>query len=594
MNDTYKNIYDSNGNLSKITSNNDTYKYTYDLAKLLREYRFNNFKVKYNYDKNNNISNKKYVLNNLNQNINYTYNDDNSIIKTQLDNNEVNYTYDYLGRITNRNINNSYNTDYTYITNGKRTSLLVKTLKNNNDIYKYKYDKLNNITHIYLNDNLINRYYYDNYNELIKEHDYQNNQTIEYTYDNYGNLLSKKIYELNTTTLVSENTYEYSNTNWVDQLTKFNNESITYDEIGNPLTIGNKTLSWIWGRSLYSYNDGTNNIVYKYNKDNIRTIKWINNTPTYYYLEGNDIIFEETNNNVIYYIRDISGLTGFKYNDNIYYYVKNLQNDIIGILDSNYQEIVKYKYDSWGNILSILDNNGNDISNDSTHIANINPYRYRSYYYDKETNLYYLNSRYYNPKWGRFLNADELLIQKNNGNNLFLYCNNSPSTYVDATGYYAKKISYAYLYEYDYKIIKESETDSYEVRIIIDNQKYTAKIENQVLHFSFIENKNYNNQYAYTISDALYKSYNDIYQQNMTGRTINGITTELKIHYDIHKIDKDLTNTQVADMGTTKNDNNAIVFETIKENYIVKKIEKEVKKNKNKIINFIKSLFMIL
>ena len=138
---------------------------------------------------------------------------------------------------------------------------------------------------------------------------------------------------------------------------------------------------------------------------------------------------------MIYYIRDISGLTGFKYNNNIYYYVKNLQNDIIGILDSNYQEIVKYKYDSWGNILSILDNNGNDISNEQTHIANINPYRYRSYYYDKETDLYYLNSRYYNPKWGRFLNGDTFLFPIDVlSNNLFSYCNNNPIMYIDTTG----------------------------------------------------------------------------------------------------------------------------------------------------------------
>ena len=144
---------------------------------------------------------------------------------------------------------------------------------------------------------------------------------------------------------------------------------------------------------------------------------------------------------MIYYIRDISGLTGFKYNDNIYYYVKNLQNDIIGILDSNYQEIVKYKYDSWGNILSILDNNGNDISNNPTHIANINPYRYRSYYYDKETDLYYLNSRYYNPKWGRFLNADGIIGANEDiiSNNLYSYCSNDIINNIDTNGLFLGK-----------------------------------------------------------------------------------------------------------------------------------------------------------
>ena len=67
---------------------------------------------------------------------------------------------------------------------------------------------------------------------------------------------------------IDEDTYEYSNGNWQDQLTKFNNEIITYDAIGNPLTIGNKTLTWKNGRELSSYSDGTNNITYKYNVEN--------------------------------------------------------------------------------------------------------------------------------------------------------------------------------------------------------------------------------------------------------------------------------------------------------------------------------------
>ena len=115
------------------------------------------------------------------------------------------------------------------------------------------------------------------------------------------------------------------------------------------------------------------------------------------YADRTSIIFEKRNNDVIYYIRNsIDKPVGFKYNENTYYYVKNLQNDIIGILDSNCNLIVKYRYDSWGNIISITDNNGNNIVNNN-HIGIINPFRYRSYYYDNETNLYYLNSRYYSP-----------------------------------------------------------------------------------------------------------------------------------------------------------------------------------------------------
>lgn len=112
------------------------------------------------------------------------------------------------------------------------------------------------------------------------------------------------------------------------------------------------------------------------------------------------------NNNMLSYIRNNDGdLEALKYNDNVYYYIKNAQNDVIGLMDCNLKVIVNYEYDSWGNILSVTDADNNEIV-DITHIGHINPYRYRSYCYDKEINLYYLNNRYYNPKWGRYINAD--------------------------------------------------------------------------------------------------------------------------------------------------------------------------------------------
>ena len=149
------------------------------------------------------------------------------------------------------------------------------------------------------------------------------------------------------------------------------------------------------------------------------------------------------NNNMIYYIRDENGeLIGLKYNEKIYFYKKNYQGDIIGIYDSNYNLIVNYKYDSWGNIISITDDNGNNIT-DTNNIGIINPFRYRSYYYDTETKLYYLNSRYYNPLWGRFINADILLFQDSSstlGMNLYIYCNNNPTNNSDSNGQFVNKI----------------------------------------------------------------------------------------------------------------------------------------------------------
>ena len=67
-------------------------------------------------------------------------------------------------------------------------------------------------------------------------------------------------------------TWEYNDSTWSDLLTNFNGESITYDEIGNPLTIGSKSLTWT-GRQLQSITDGDSEIAYTYNGDGLRTSK---------------------------------------------------------------------------------------------------------------------------------------------------------------------------------------------------------------------------------------------------------------------------------------------------------------------------------
>lgn len=123
-------------------------------------------------------------------------------------------------------------------------------------------------------------------------------------------------------------------------------------------------------------------------------------------------------------------------------YKKNIFGDIIGIIDSTGDEIVKYIYDAWGNHKTFILNDGQfvDILTQTSYtqsglnnklIAQINPFRYRSYYYDIETNLYHLNSRYYDPETGRFINADDISILVegkvfHNGLNLYAYSNNNP------------------------------------------------------------------------------------------------------------------------------------------------------------------------
>ena len=153
-------------------------------------------------------------------------------------------------------------------------------------------------------------------------------------------------------------------------------------------------------------------------------------------LENSNILFEKTGNDMIYYLRDSnSKLIGLELNGTTYYYLKNLQGDIVGIIDAENNLIASYTYDSWGNIISIKDSNGLDITEEN-HIALKNPFRYRSYYYDSDTKLYYLNSRYYNPKWGRFINADGIINAecRMNGYNLYTYVLNNPVKYADKSG----------------------------------------------------------------------------------------------------------------------------------------------------------------
>ena len=110
--------------------------------------------------------------------------------------------------------------------------------------------------------------------------------------------------------------------------------------------------------------------------------------------------------------------------------MRNLQGDIVGIVNSSGVQVVEYLYDAWGRQVSITGSMASTV-------GRLNPFRYRGYVYDDETGLYYLRSRYYNPEWGRFINADTLMGQVGGtfSHNLFAYCGNSPVNKVDPSGF---------------------------------------------------------------------------------------------------------------------------------------------------------------
>ncbi len=136
---------------------------------------------------------------------------------------------------------------------------------------------------------------------------------------------------------------------------------------------------------------------------------------------------------------------GMEYNEAKYWYDKKLQGDIVGIRNSTGTLVAQYVYDAWGNHRQITDGSCNDVSADTSHIANINPFRYRGYYYDVETGWYYLNARYYDPNVGRFLSPDVILGANGGlqGYNLFAYCNNNPVMFVDPSGNFATAVQNA-------------------------------------------------------------------------------------------------------------------------------------------------------
>ena len=129
------------------------------------------------------------------------------------------------------------------------------------------------------------------------------------------------------------------------------------------------------------------------------------------------------------------GLFAVKDNGTTSFYRKDAQGNIIALLDANGKVVVEYVYDARGNH-AVLDANGNDLTS-SSHIGNRNPFRYRGYFYDVETGLYYLQTRYYDPEVGRFLNMDDISYadpEQIHGLNLYAYCANDPVNRIDPNG----------------------------------------------------------------------------------------------------------------------------------------------------------------
>ena len=443
---TYR--FDSSGQQSSVydSASDSTTRYYYDFAGRLCKYSqtspYAAHSVAYTFDELSNITAQKETINGVARTTDYTYDDDNRITSVAVSGNVRNYTYDSYGRLTQRLTENAFGNQMLTESCGYRTvsaealtgQVSSHTLQYGDGTlsnFSYAYDEKGNITRIVSFGETT--FQYDSQGQLIRENNQAANRTWTYQYDNAGNIVYKREYAYTTGELgtpVSISYRQFTDPSWGDLMTVYNGTQITYDTIGNPLSDGTWTYAWEHGRQLASMSDGTDTWDYEYDANGMR-IRRSDGTTTYTYVYNGGLLSQMTKGaDTLRFIYDASGSPMIlEYGNERYYYVTNMQGDVVAILNAVGAKVVEYRYDAWGNIFSTTGSMASTL-------GQLNPLRYRGYVYDQETNLYYLKSRYYNPQWGRFLNADSFAStgQGLTGNNMFAYCGNDPINFADTAG----------------------------------------------------------------------------------------------------------------------------------------------------------------
>ena len=324
---------------------------------------------------------------------------------------------------------------YSYKTNSKYQNALSSIIEEESKFYgsshyirSYKTDSLGNVTNV--SDSVFgsHAYTYDSRGFLIKE------DNTSYTYDDNGNMITS-----------GNSTYKYDNLN---RLISINGDSIFYSftNPGNPRLFKDTEYKFE-GRRLVGISedlgvDEQKTVDYTYNSNGLIIKKvlgyWYADDrdseeyTTKYYYDGEKLITEIGPRNRLDFLYDENGILYglIKDSSRKYFYIRDFMSNILGLVDDSGNIVVKYKYDAYGNRISITDTSGCDL-------GNINPFRYKGYYYDDDVEMYYCKSRFYVPLWHRWLNSDSInyLEPKNiTSLNLFTYCNNNPVMYVDPTG----------------------------------------------------------------------------------------------------------------------------------------------------------------
>jgi len=255
---------------------------------------------------------------------------------------------------------------------------------------------------------------------------------------------------LSAGTLLSTDSWGYGDSTFGDRLTAYNGETVSYDAYGRVSRYRGEYVGYYWDTHFERiYNIGS--VYFTYHEDGMRRTKSVGNLTHSYTYDGINLVREEWGDNTLIFLYDASGSpVGMQYRNSsyasgawdVYFYEKNLQGDIVSVYTEDRTLLVSYTYDAWGSF-TVTYHNGGALTS-----AAYNPFTYRGYYYDTETGLYYVSSRYYDPEIGRWINADipETLtadFENFAQYNLFAYCFNNPVNMSDETGTWpswAKKV----------------------------------------------------------------------------------------------------------------------------------------------------------
>ncbi len=469
--------YDGFGNLSYLcdstTGSNVETSFIYDsIGRISSFLRGDGFSANVGYDEFNRISGSRYKTVDGSRGSWYTYvNGTGLVSKVNFDGYSVQNTFDELNRTEARKYTFGSNKsvfetmDYNRVGNRTDGKVMSHSFGGSYE-FNYEYDQNGNITRISDDSgNLRNEYTYDELGRLTSEINIPNGsqsskavvgEKIEYLYSKDGNIYQRNFYKVQAlqgkayvdAKANRSDSFGYSNTEWSDQLSsaRINGKgfNFTYDKIGNPLSYRDgMVMSWQNGRQLRSIKvDDTTTLEFTYDINGQRQSKVEKKNgaavhTTKYYYDGTKLVGENKDGTIVWYDYDENGTPiGMRVKGEDYVFRRNLQGDITGIFDSTGTLVVEYTYgNSWGFGITVS-------GSKAAEIGACNSLRYRGYYYDSESGLYYLNTRYYDPSICRFVNADGYVStgQGTQGYNMYSYCGFNPVNRIDVNGRFWKEI----------------------------------------------------------------------------------------------------------------------------------------------------------